>query len=76
MTNTNKLKGRMTEMGYNLSSFADAVEISRPALRRKINGQVDFKVSEIEKICRLLGIPQTEMCSYFFAANVPIMETA
>lgn len=75
MTNSNKLKGRITEKGYTLSSFAEAIHLSRPCLRKRISGQSDFKASEIETICNLLDIPHTEMCNYFFAANVLNMET-
>lgn len=76
MTNSNKLKGRITEKGFTLSSFAEAVHISRPCLRKRINGQADFKVSEIEKICDLLDISHSDMCSYFFTSEVPNMETS
>ena len=75
MTNSNKLKGRITEKGFTLSSFAEAVHISRPCLRKRINGLADFKASEIETICDVLDIPHSEMCSYFFTVNVPKMET-
>ena len=75
MTNSNKLKGRMVEMGYNISSFSEALHISRPCLRKKINGQSDFRVSEIEKVCSVLSIPTTEIGVYFFTIDVPKMET-
>ena len=75
MTNSLKLKGRITEKGFNLTSFAEAVHISRPALRKRINGQADFKASEIEKICAVLEISRSDMCSYFFTVDVPKMET-
>ena len=75
MTNTSKLKGRITEKGYNLTSFSEAVHISRPCLRKRINGLADFKASEIEKICEVLEISRSDMCSYFFTVNVPKMET-
>lgn len=75
MTNTSKLKGRIVEMGFNLTSFADAVKISRPCLRKRINCLADFKVSEIERVCVVLKIPKAEIQDYFFTHNVPKMET-
>lgn len=75
MTNTNKLKGRIAEKGFNLSTLSEAVHLSRPCLRRKINGEVDFKVSEIERICETLGIRREEVMIYFFTSDVPKMET-
>ena len=75
MTNTNKLKGRIAEKGYNLSTLSKAVHLSRPCLRRKINGETDFKVSEIERVCDTLGIRRDEVMTYFFTHDVPKMET-
>ena len=71
MTNTYKLKGRITEKGYNLKSFAEAVNMSRPCLRSRLNGNTDFRVSEIERICDTLGIPNGEIGIYFFAPVSP-----
>ncbi len=75
MTNSNKLKGRIVEMGYTLSSFSDALNISRPCFRKKVNGQSDFKVSEIERMCELLKISHSEIGNYFFTPCVPVLET-
>lgn len=68
MTNSNKLKGKIVENGYTLSSFSDAIPLSRMSLRRKLNGEADFRVSEIEKICSLLGIERSEISNYFFTS--------
>lgn len=75
MTNTSKLKGKIAEKGYTFSSFADAVNISRPALRKRINGTADFKVSEIERVCSVLDIARAEISDYFFTQDVAKMET-
>lgn len=75
MTNTAKLKGRIAEMGYSLSSFSKAINISRPCLRKRINGFTDFRASEIENICAVLKITRAEIREYFFTGDVPNMET-
>ena len=75
MTNTSKLKGKIAEKGYTFSSFAEAVNISRPALRKKVNGTADFKVSEIECVCSVLDITRAEISDYFFAQDVAKTET-
>lgn len=75
MTNSGKLKGRIIEKGFTLSSFAETIHISRPCLRKKINGIVDFKASEIEKICSALEISNVDLCNYFFTHDVPKKET-
>lgn len=74
MTNTCKLKGRIIEKGYTLEKFAKQIDLSRPALRKRISNEVDFKVSEIEKIMSALDIPRTEVAEYFFVTSVPKME--
>ena len=75
MTNTSKLRGKMAEKGYTLSDLSKAVNLSRPCLRKKINGDVDFRVSEIERVCSALDIKRGEVIGYFFASDVPKMET-
>ncbi len=68
MTNTNKLKGKIVENGYTLTSFSKAMALSRASLCKKIDGKIDFKASEIEKTCVLLGIAYSEVGDYFFTA--------
>lgn len=75
MTNTSKLKGRMAEKGFTLTELSETMHLSRPCLRKKINGDVDFKVSEIERLCDALEIKRGEVAGYFFASSVPKMET-
>ena len=75
MTNTSKIKGKIAEKGYTFTSFAEAVNISRPALRKKINDIVDFKASEIERVCSVLDITRAEISDYFFTLDVAKTET-
>ena len=49
-----------------IEAFADAMEISRSALSRKLNGLSAWSQSEIEKACSLLGISITQVGEYFF----------
>lgn len=67
MTNTKKLRGSMSEHGYNLSTLAKAMGLSRPTMRSKIEGNKDFKVSEIKTLCALLEIKPADVLDYFFA---------
>ena len=66
MVNTAKLKGKIVEAGYNFTTFADVIKMSRPTLRNKLNGKADFKADEIEKICLTANISQAEMIAIFF----------
>lgn len=64
MTNINKLKGRMKEFCYSQSKMADELGISAQYFNSKLNGKVDFKASEIQKISILLDINNKD--EYFF----------
>lgn len=75
MTNSLKLKGKIVESGYNLTTFADAMGLSRPTFRNKLNGVTEFNASEIEKACSILCIPYTDVATYFFGDDVPKTET-
>lgn len=66
MTNKKKLQGKIVECGYTLTSFSTAMGLSRVSLRKKLNGTVEFRESEIKKAMTLLSIPAAEIETYFF----------
>lgn len=66
MVNTNKIKGKIAENGYTQESLANAVGMSRTTLRRKIEGNTDLTVSEVEALCKALKISENELLLYFF----------
>jgi hypothetical protein len=49
-----------------IDAFANAMEMSRSALSRKLNGITAWSHSEIEKACVLLGISISLVGEYFF----------
>ena len=66
MKNNLRLKGRIVEKGYTLSSFAEVLGLSRAGLRNKMSGVSSFRVSEVKKMCDLLDIEYSEVGDYFF----------
>jgi len=48
------------------TAFAPLVDISTVSLSAKLNNNVGFTGSEIQKIMKLLGIKRTESSYYFF----------
>lgn len=50
--------------------FAIAMQMSPCTLSKKLNNLVDFNRQEIERACDLLGIPLTEVTTYFFTPKV------
>lgn len=75
MINERKLRGRITEMGFTITSLSTAMQMTRPPLRAKLVGKTDFKVSEIGKLRELLRIPKQEIELYFFTDNVSKADT-
>ena len=66
MTNVNKLRGRLAEIGMTMSEFAENMGLSRPTARKKVDGEVQFLGAEIKRACKILDIPYTEIETYFF----------
>lgn len=62
----NKLIGKIIEVYASRKKFADEMGFSERTISLKLQGKIDWKVSEIIKACDLLGIPMTEMYLYFF----------
>ena len=71
MTDTALLERKIAESGLKKSYIAKAMGLSRYGLTLKIQNLNEFKASEIEKMCILLGITDMEeRCAIFFASKV------
>lgn len=67
MTNTDLLEAYIDRSGYKRSHIAATMGLSSYALALKINNKNEFKASEIEVICNLLGINTKDRMAIFFA---------
>lgn len=56
MTDTILLRKYIEESGLKLQFIADKIGITRPSLTNKITNTSEFKASEIQALCDLLGI--------------------
>ena len=71
MTNTELLEKRIAQSGLKKSYIAKSIGLSPYGLTLKIQNENEFKASEIEKLCILLGIDDLEERSaIFFAPKV------
>ena len=71
MTNTALLEAKITESGLKKSYIAKSIGLTPYGLTLKIRNINEFKASEIDKICILLGIDSPEeRCDIFFASKV------
>lgn len=66
MINTKLLKQKIDESGYRFSWIAKQLNLSPYGLRKKVDGENEFKVSEVSKICKLLNISDEERENIFF----------
>ena len=65
-----KLKGRITEKKLTLTNVAKLMGITIQAFSKKLNGEVDFKTTEINKLLNILRISKKEIDIYFFEEEV------
>ena len=71
MTNTALLEEKISESGLKKSYIAKSIGLTPYGLTLKIRNVNEFKASEIDKICILLGIDSPEeRCDIFFASKV------
>lgn len=70
MVNKNLLKSMYIAKGLTQSVLARKLGISVQSLSAKINNNVEFRSSEIAKLCDLLNIDSKDMSIIFFNYKV------
>ena len=68
MVNTNKIKGRMRELGLTQHDLSKRMGTSLATVNRKINNVQGLNLDEAEKLSVILGISDIEFRDYFFAS--------
>jgi transcriptional regulator with XRE-family HTH domain len=67
MINSDKIKGRMRELGLIQKDVARELGVAVPTATQKINGVRPLYLDEVGKLADLLQINPTEYEDYFFA---------
>ena len=70
MADMEMLKQRIDESGCKLGYLALNMGLSRAGLYKKLNGDCEFKVSEVLSISRLLHLSDADRDSIFFSTDV------
>ena len=70
MHDLNKLIGLIIEKYGSKRRFAKEMCLSERSTYLKLQGKNEFKPSEIDKACELLGITSDEIPVYFFTKKV------
>lgn len=69
MTDSKKLREKITASGLNIKFIATSIGITREGLYNKLNNLTEFKSSEIVKLTELLNLSRDERDDIFFAIN-------
>lgn len=69
MTNTKMLEKAIKDSGYKKGFIAEQVGLSRAGLCNCINNRAEFKASQINTLCTLLNLDQTQRSAIFFACG-------
>jgi len=70
MINSNKIKGRMVEMGITQKDVARTLNIAPPTVSQKINNVRPMDLNEAEILAKMLQIRPDEFGTYFFSDTV------
>lgn len=65
-----KLKGKITEKNMTLTEVAEKLELTIQSFSKRLNGELDFKSSEIFELMKMLEIPKKDINLYFFEEEV------
>nr|DAN32566.1 MAG TPA: helix-turn-helix domain protein [Caudoviricetes sp.] len=66
MTDTELLRKKMENSGYRFNWIAKQLSLTPYGLRKKVNGENEFKASEIVKFQKILKISNIERDKIFF----------
>ena len=67
MLNTNKIKGRMRELGIVQADVAKRLQLAEPTVSQKINGKRPMDLNEAMALAEMLHIDNSEFGVYFFS---------
>lgn len=70
MINSNKIKGRMVELGITQKDVAKELKIAPPTVSQKINNVRPMDLDEAETLARMLNILPENFAEYFFSNSV------
>lgn len=68
MLNSNKIKGRMKEMGIIQADVAKRLNLAEPTVSQKLNGKRPMDLDEARVLAEMLKIDNSDFGLYFFSA--------
>ena len=70
LTNTEGLSEEIVRSGLKITHIAKVLGLSREGLYKKLNGETEFKASEIMQMKNILGLSNERRDEIFFAQKV------
>lgn len=67
MTNTEALREAIKRSGYRIYYIAENLGLTYTGLQKKVNGEREFKATEISKLSEMLKLSVAERDRIFFA---------
>lgn len=67
MVKTELLRESISKSGLKLQFLADEIGITRQSLSSKIDGVYDFRLKEMAKLAKLIGLTTAERNNIFFS---------
>ena len=61
------LEQAIEKSGYRRRFIVEQMGIAYASFSNKLNGKLEWKTQEVNKLCKLLGINKTDMFRIFFA---------
>lgn len=65
LTNTNKLKSKIVENGFTITSLAKILNTSKTTLSQKANNKIKFSTYDLKEISRVLKLTPEEITEIF-----------
>jgi len=69
LTDTERLRKIIGDSGLKLEYIAKQLDITRFSLQKKLENVTEFKASEIQKMCEVLNIMDSELKEQIFFAQ-------
>lgn len=66
MLNSNKIRGRIVELGLSQDVVAKEMGIAQATFSQKISGKRRMSIDECHKLKCILHIEDADVCDYFF----------
>lgn len=73
MLNSNLLRGTIISRGSSIADLAEALNVDKSTLYRKVGGYGSFTVDEIDAMAAALGLTANEIIAIFFGQEVAEM---